>query len=73
MAAGVKTTASAKLNSSNFSLGRPRSRPVEIVEPERENPRKARPNALDQANQQIGMLRLDFAFARRFFLLRGPA
>ena len=39
---GVKTTASAKLNSSSFCLGRPSSRPVEMVEPEREKPRNGR-------------------------------
>jgi hypothetical protein len=42
MTAGVSTTAKAKLNSSTRALSRPRNRPVEIVEPERENPRKGR-------------------------------
>jgi len=36
------TTAKAKLNSSTRTLSSPRNRPVEIVEPERENPRKGR-------------------------------
>ena len=42
MAAGVMITASAKLNSSTLGLRLPRSRPVEIVAPERENPRNGR-------------------------------
>ena len=40
--AGVRMTAKAKLNSSTRAFTPPRSRPVDIVAPERENPRKGR-------------------------------
>lgn len=42
IAGGVRTTASAKLKSSARAFGTLQSMPVEIVAPERENPRKGR-------------------------------
>jgi len=39
---GVRTTARAKLNSSALCLAVPRRSPVDIVAPERENPRKGK-------------------------------
>src|SRR5208283_318530 len=39
---GVRTTARAKLNSSTFLFAIPRRSPVDMVAPERENPRKGK-------------------------------
>ena len=61
IAAGVMITARAKLNSSTRALTAPSSRPVEIVAPERENPRNGRHNpwtAPIQAASRIPISRL---------------
>ena len=42
IAGGVRITASAKLNSSARAFATPSNMPVEMVAPERENPRKGR-------------------------------
>ena len=65
---GVRTTASAKLNSSSFCRDRPSTRPVEMVAPDRENPRNGRQMPCTMPIQHE-CIRLNFRLARRFFLL----